>query len=160
MRLQKALLPTLIVKALCWACAAQTGKRAACEPVPEHFSLGGETVYPECAVDRKARPTATVPRLNYTPSGPSCGRVAIDVVVDASGRPVTETARVARSTDPTFTAAVLSSLVDMRYQPALKDGQPVPQLVRLERAYATRVVVVPAGTPRSSVRLPRTGPPC
>jgi TonB-like protein len=139
MRSPKALPPTLTVLALCLGCAAHTGSRSACAPVPDHFSLAGQTVYRDCGVDRTAKPPDTVPPLKYTPSGrQSCGHVTVEFVVDTTGKPLRETARVARAADPAFTAAVLNSLDDMRYQPALKDGRPVPQLVRFDRVFAVR----------------------
>jgi hypothetical protein len=161
MRFRKGLRPTVVALALCCGCAAQTSARSACAPVPDEFSLAGQAVYRDCGVDQKARLQTGLPRLHYRPAaGQSCVRAAIDVVVDADGRPVRETARVVRATDPNLAAAMLISLDDMRYEPALKDGRPVPQLVRVERTVAVRIVAVPAGTSPSSVRPPRGGPPC
>jgi hypothetical protein len=152
---------TVVAIALCSGCAARAAKPAVCEPVPAEFALVGQTVYRDCDVDRKARPLGMMPRLQHTPSGgQTCGRVVVDVVVDSTGRFVPETARVARSTDPSFAVAALSSLDAARYEPALKDGRPVPQLVRLEWAYGVTRVAIPAGTSPSSVRRPRTPPPC
>lgn len=152
---------TVVVLGLCSGCAARTAKPSACEPVPDEFALAGQAVHRECGVDRKARLSGILPRLQYTPSGrQTCGRVIIDVVVDSAGRPVSETARVVRSTEPSFGVAVLNSLDEMRYEPALKDGRPVPQLVRIERSFEVRRVAVPAGTPPSAVRPPRRPAPC
>jgi hypothetical protein len=152
---------TVVVIALCSGCAARTAKSLACEPVPAEFALAGETVYRDCSVDRKARLSTVLPRLQYTPStGQTCARVVLDVVVDSTGRPVPGTARVIRATDPNFGLAVLNSVDDMRYEPALKAGRPVPQLVRVERAFTSVMVAVPAGTPASSVRPPRRPPRC
>ena len=157
----KGLPPAMVALVVCCGCAAQTAARPTCAPVPDEFSLVGQTVYRDCGVDRKARPPGIAPRLNYTPSaGQTCGRAAIDVVVDTTGHPVRETARVAQATDPLLAVALLNSLDDMRYEPALKDGRSVPQLVRVERAFVVRMVAVPAGTPPSSVRPPRGRPPC
>jgi len=146
-----------------WGCAAQSrsaaGAAAACEPVPAEFSLPGQVVYRECAVDRRARELGPGPRLNYTPSvGETCARAVIDVVVDASGRPVTETAKVVRSTGPAIATAVLSSLGATRYEPALKDGLPVPQLVRVDRGIMSQVVVVGPGRVSQPRRPPRRAP--
>jgi hypothetical protein len=119
---------TVVVIALCSGCAARTGKPSACEPVPGDFALAGQIVYAECGVDKKARLSTTLPRLDYTPSRDrACVRAVIDVVVDSTGQPVQETARVVRSTDPALGLAVLNSLGDLRYDPALKDGRPVPR---------------------------------
>jgi hypothetical protein len=152
---------TAVAIVVCLGCAARTARSSACDPVPAEFALSGQTVYRDCNVDRKARQAGTLPRLDYTPSrSQTCARVIIDVVVDSTGRPVQETARVVRSTDPGFGLAVLNSLGDMRYEPALKDGRPVPQLVRVDQGFSSVRVAVPAGTPPSSVRPPRRPPQC
>ncbi len=152
---------TAVAILLCLGCAARTAQSSACDPVPAEFALVGQTVYRDCNVDRKARQAGSFPRLEYTPSrSQTCSRVVVDVVVDSTGRPVPETARVVRSTDPGFGLAVLNSLGVMRYEPALKDGRPVPQLVRVERAFRAVLVAVPAGTPPSSVRPRRRPPSC
>ena len=121
---------TVIALGVCGGCAAQSQAAKSCEPVPAEFSLIGQPVYRDCEVDKRARAPARPPRVNYTPSGQhSCLSAIVEVVVDSTGRPVPATARVVRSTDPTYAAAVLNSLAEMRYQPARKDGQPVAQLV-------------------------------
>ncbi|MFN2565144.1 MAG: energy transducer TonB [Gemmatimonadaceae bacterium] len=162
MRLLTSLPPlTVAAIALCSGCAARAAKPAACEPVPAEFALAGQTVYRDCDVDRKARSLGTMARLPYTAaSGQTCGRVVVDVVVDSTGRFVQETARVARSTDPSFALAALSTLDAARYEPALKDGRPVPQLVRLEWTYGVTRVSVPAGMTPASARPPRTPLTC
>jgi hypothetical protein len=150
---------TIVVITVCSACAARTSRSSACEPVPEEFALPGQTVYRDCNVDRKSRLQVT-PTLQHTPSpGQTCARAVVDVVVDSTGQPVQTTARVVRSTDPAFGLAVLNSLGDMRYEPAVKGGRPVPQLVRVDRAIVGVQVAVPTGTPPSSVRPPRQRPP-
>jgi len=159
MRTRYGLSPRLIALAVCCACAAKTRERAACEPVPAEFALPGQSVYRDCEVDRKAHASVT-PRLQYTPSGGQrCARAVVEVVVDSTGRAVPATARVVRSTDPSFATAVITSLDGYRYEPAMKDGRPVAQLVRVEQGMSIVVVARPAGTPRSSARPPR-GPTC
>jgi hypothetical protein len=126
---------TLIALAVCGGCAAQNKAARTCEPVPAELSLIGQPVYRDCEVDRRARPPARLPRMNYTPSGQqSCLSAVVEVVVDSTGRPLPATARVVRSTDPTFALAVLNSLAEMRYRPARKGGQPVAQLVTYSSA--------------------------
>ena len=153
-------LMTAAVAALCSACAARAAKPSACEPVPAEFALPGQTVYRDCSVDKKARP-ASLPSVPYNPSGgQTCARAVVDVVVDSAGLPVTPTARVVRTTDPSYALAVVASLDATRYEPAVKDGQRVPQLVRIEQAFSVGRIVVPAGTPPSSARPPRRRPSC
>jgi hypothetical protein len=83
------------------------------------------------------------------PAGSGCIKVAIDMVVDTAGRPITHTAKVVESNDRNFEELVLSSLGSLRYTPAVKDNEKVAQLVRHERMmqFATVVVAVPAGSP-------------
>ena len=145
--------------ALCSACAARSAKPSTCDPLPAEFALAGQMVYRACDVDRHARPVAPLPRLAYTPApGQRCGWAEIDVVVDSTGRPVQETARIVRATDASFGLAVLGSIANWRYAPAMKDGRPVAQLARVAQGF--NVVAVPAGTPPSSIRPPRRPPPC
>ena len=147
-------LAAAIALVLCSGCATKGTAPRSCDPVPEEFVLLGQPVYRDCAVDQKARPLP-LPPLTFTPSGQqSCARAIVDVVVDSNGQPVPATARVVRSTDPTFAAAVLASLEEMRYRPAQRDGQPVAQLVRFERVYAIRFVVRSAGGTRATSRTP------
>lgn len=151
---------TIVALALCCACAAKARERAVCEPVPAEFALVGQSVYRDCEVDRKARPSSA-PRLRYTPSGGQrCARAVVDVVVDSTGRPLSGTARVVRTTDASFASAVIANLDLWHYQPAMKDGRPVSQLVRIEQGLNVVTVVVPAGTPPGSVRPPRRPAPC
>lgn len=147
---------TAAVLVLCAGCATKSTASRTCEPVPAEFSLPGQIVYRDCAVDQKARPQAGAPQVKYTPPRrPMCARAIIDVVVDSTGHPVPETARVVRSTDPHFGLAVLQNLPSERYEPAIKDGRPVAQLIRVERTMSVVLVAVPAGTPPASVRPPR-----
>lgn len=138
------------------ACAARSPGAQPCTPVPQDLWVRGQPVYRECDLDRAARPPATMPRVQYTPSArQTCLRAVVDVVVNGEGRPIPETVRIVRATEPGFAQAVIASLPAMRYQPAMKDGAPVSQLVRVDRGISGQVVVVPAGTPPSSVRPPR-----
>jgi hypothetical protein len=143
---------------LCAGCAARSAGSSACAPVRAEFSLFGQTVYRDCEVDRRARLQTPLPEVPYTlRRGESCVRATIDFVVDAAGHPVLSTARVARGSDPTFAEAVLGTLEALRYEPALKEGRAVPQLVRLGRSFAVRGNVVLGGAP-SAVRPPRRAP--
>ena len=152
-------LPATAVVVLALGCGARNRSvgqpSAKCEAVPAEFSLPEQTVYRDCAVDRRAQLTA-VPHVNYRPSaGQTCVRARIDVVVDSAGRPRVGTAQIVRGSDPIFAAAVADRLEEMRFEPAVKDGQRVAQLVRLDQAVSLVGVVVPAGTSPRSVRPPR-----
>lgn len=141
------------------ACAPRTSRSLACDAIAEP-AVNALPVYRDCGVDRAARPTGTMPRPEYTfARGQSCVRAQIDVVIDTLGRPLRQTARVVKSTDPSFTDALLATFDRRRFEPALRGGRPVQQVVRINEAAATRTVVVPAGVSPTSVRPPR-GPLC
>lgn len=148
------LVMSAIALALCSACAAKRAAPRTCDAVPLEFSLAGETVYRDCAVDRRARPSSRPIHYGYRPlaSGQRCAHAIVDFVVDSTGRPIPETARVVRATDPNFGLLVLQSLESARFEPAIKDGQPVAQLVRIESAVAGAIR-------QAGVRQPRR-PPC
>ena len=57
------------------------------------------------------------------------GQVALEFVVDTTGRPVRCTAHVLRSTHGEFTAAVLDHLPALRFEPATEAGRKVPAVV-------------------------------
>lgn len=57
------------------------------------------------------------------------GSVLAEFVVDTAGKVESETINLVSSTDPLFSAAVLRSLPNARYVPAMKGGKPVRQVV-------------------------------
>lgn len=59
------------------------------------------------------------------------GEVLIQVAVDSTGRADPTTFRVIHSPHPALTGAVERALSEFRFQPALKDGRPVRQLVQI-----------------------------
>jgi hypothetical protein len=144
----------LLVFASAIGCAARTPRAEACSPVPQAQWLGTLPVYRACSVDRAARPLGATPRVQYSPSGRvACFRATIDVVVDTLGRPVPSTATTIRSTDAGFLQALLTALEGRRYEPALRGGRVVPQIVRVDEVVERRVVIMPLDGPRP--RLPR-----
>jgi hypothetical protein len=150
----KRLAMSAIALTLCGACATRNTAPRTCEPVSAEFTLEGQSVYRYCAVDRRARLSSRPIPYSYVPLAGRhrCSRASVDVVVDSTGRPIPETARIVRSTDPNFALAILQSLESARFEPAIKDGQPVAQLVRIESAAFGAVR-------QSGVRQPRR-PPC
>jgi hypothetical protein len=123
------------------------GARDACPAVPQEQWLAGQAVYRDCSVDRPARQVASSP-IEYPESGgQTCVRARIEAVVDTSGRVVPSTARIIRSNDPVFAAAVTSSLDTRRFEPAQRNGKAVPQIVHIDEAMELRAVVVRMGDP-------------
>lgn len=157
--LTRMLLP--VVLAALAACA--TGGRPSCDPVPQEFLTAGE-VYRDCAVDRRAQHIsngkAEFNERTLTPSG--CYVAEFEVVLDTLGHPIPPTAKIVRSSNSRFTEAVKMVMAEGRYEPAMKDGRKVQQLVRYKdsMAWVTRSVLVQRGSappppPPSSADAPR-----
>lgn len=134
------------------ACASAGGaaaQRSACglRPSDSSFAAAGH-VYRDCGVDTKAQAVNPSARIDFQPSTrgvTNCYSAEVEFVVNAAGFPEVSTARVVRANDPSFGEAVLAAVRTWRYQPAIKNGQPVRQIVDERRAAQTAVVVVPAG---------------
>lgn len=58
------------------------------------------------------------------------GEVLIQFVVNEQGNVLRESVRTLKASHPEFEQSVLAALPQMRFTPAQKDGQPVPQLVQ------------------------------
>jgi hypothetical protein len=84
----------------------------------------------------------------------------VEFVVDENGVPVASPVRLVRSTSSEISQALLRGVPDLRFAPALKDGEPVRQLVRfgmgimITRNRASPATMSPAGLPRSCRRGP------
>jgi hypothetical protein len=114
------------------------------------FAVGG-LVYHDCAVDRAAHLTASNhPDFRPPTTNTACYSVDIEFVVDTAGRPETETARVVSTTDQPFAQSVLASLKDWKFNPAIRDGMPVRQIMSSHQAMQVGRVTVPAGAARPS----------
>jgi len=110
-------------------------------------------VYRDCGVDTPVkRLSGQNVQPNFNPS-PTVGRITsprtvcyladVEFVVDPRGMPEAETARVVRTTDPSYSQAWLDVLSALKYEPALKDGAPVRQVMREKFMHA--VTVAPVG---------------
>ena len=107
-------------------------------------------VYRDCAVDRRARLLTPNVRVDYQPSSrPRAGTVCyfahLQFVVNANGIPEISTASITRTNEQRFAEAALASLPSWRYEPALKDGEPVRQIVSERKIMALSVVIVGSG---------------
>ena len=70
-------------------------------------------------------------RFRPAPGAPLAGdSVVVQFVVDATGRPLAETASIAHARDARFAEAVLAALPQWRYAPAVVNGCPIKLLVR------------------------------
>lgn len=151
----------LLTIAVSTGCAGATARarRTSCALAPADSTyLATGPVYRDCAVDQRARPRGPGVRPEFRPSSPPLGGTAcysaeLEFVVDTTGAPELETARVVRTNDATFGDAVLATLLNWRYDPARKDGIAVRQIVREKRSMAVQVVAVREG------QIPRAGRP-
>lgn len=128
-----------------------TGTRSGCRPEPRDtiFRSSG-VVFRDCAVDRPARALASNPKPNFTPNtngGPTCYTAEFEFVVDQHGRPEPETIQPRRSTDPAFSTSIAETIPSLVFEPAMKQGEPVKQIVNYKQSISIVKVVVPAGAP-------------
>jgi len=82
-------------------------------------------------------------------------------VVDTSGKVEPAGIEVARTDDRSFSQAVLVTLNELRYRPAMRDGVPVRQLVTYRRTRSvvvTTTTVVSSGAMPTAADLPMSGP--
>jgi hypothetical protein len=140
------------------ACASGGAHLATCDAAPRDsiFAAAGP-VYHSCAVDRRAELLTPGPRPDFfPPARTACFSAAIEFVVNQQGRPELETAHVLHANDRAFGDALLSTLANRKYQPAVLHGAPVRQIVEDEMTVGTVVVHVQAGQiPRLPARAPR-----
>ncbi len=147
------------------ACASATGgRRAACDLAASDSAFAlGRPVFRDCGVDRAARFLSTGgAKPDFRPATPTrsaCYSADLAFVVDSTGRPETSTAQVVRANDQAFGQAVLATIGSWRYEPAIRDGISVRQIVTSHHAASTAVVAVPQGSPPPSGR-PRNAPRC
>jgi hypothetical protein len=149
------------VMAACASASSSGNRAAACSLAPgDTVYLRAGVIYRECAVDKRARAIDHSARPDFRPSSPvpggqACYRADVEFVVDTTGLPEAETARVLRTNNPSYAESVLRALALWRYQPASLNGSPVRQIVQEKSAMGVAVVVVPAGQiPRPPQRSP------
>lgn len=113
-------------------------------------------VYRACGVDQRAEGVNKSFRPDFRPDGSqSCYSAVIEFVVDETGHPEMEDAKVLRSNNPAFADALKAAAAQWTYKPALRDGVPVRQIVEEGQRIATSIVAVPAGqAPRPPARMP------
>ena len=155
---------TIMLCGIAVACASSTtgGRRAACQlTASDSAYASGRPLYRSCNVDREARFISdgrARPDFNPSTMRSTCYSVDLEFVVDSTGKPETATAKIARDNDRGFAEAVLATITSWRYEPALRNGVPVRQIVTSHQSMATMVVVAPAGSP-PPVRPPNS-PKC
>jgi hypothetical protein len=140
-------------------CAGAKVQSASCaaDPRDSIYAASGPA-YRDCAVDTKAKLTNPDVRADFQPPArTACYSAELQFVVGTDGRAELPTARVASTNSPAFGEAVLATLSQWRYDPALRAGVPVRQIVTEKRLAATAVQRVPAG---GTTRPPPRPPNC
>jgi len=141
------------------ACASAGNKVAAREacviPARDSGFVGLRPVYMDCGVDRPARFMSTDVHPDFRPEmrATACYFADLEFVVDSLGRPEVATARVVRSNYEPFGTAVLQTLQAWKYEPAMRDGKTVRQIVATHQTAASMIVVTKSPGP------PPAGPP-
>jgi Gram-negative bacterial TonB protein C-terminal len=147
----------IAVAACAGASQTTTGKTCALASADSVFLKRGP-VYRDCAVEQRAQLVARrEPEFHPDLSaGQSCYSADLEFVVDTTGTPEAEGARVVRATNPIFGDAVLAVVPSWQYKPAYLHGAPVRQIVKEKLGVAGVRVSVPAGgTPRPPDRVPK-----
>jgi hypothetical protein len=155
-----AVVCTILTIAACASSGAGRGNNCPLLDRDSTFSATG-AVYRDCAVDKKAVLATTNVRSQYRPAtagNNQCFSAEAEFVVDTLGHPEARTARILHATDPRYGEAVMELLPTLRFEPAVRGGERVRQVMTYKESLGTRVVVVPAGT----VPLPpsQRGPRC
>ena len=133
-----------------YACGkpAQGPSPVRCEPKQlDSVWLAAGPVYRECEVDRPARLlNPTVPSEYLPPENviQRCLTAVIYVVVDTSGSPELNTARIARTNAPEFGRALLRRAQSWLFEPARKSGVAVRQVAAVGRAIIIADAVSPS----------------
>lgn len=150
-------LNTLLAAAIAACASTQAGvKTSNCQiAARDSVFLAGGPAYRDCAVSVAAKRVSvgTHPDVHLPDHRDGCYSVDIEFVVDATGRPETNTARIVRTNSRDVAEAVLAVLGTWRYDPAMLDGQPVRQIVTDHEMFQTYTAIVPKGSP------PPSGPP-
>ena len=145
------------------ACSSATtsSRAAACTlTAGDSVFLKGGAVYRDCAVSQRVQVLDRSARPDFRPDvslqfRDACYSAEIQFVVDETGTPEVEDAKVLHSNNPAFASASIQALSRWRYRPALLNGIPVRQITTEKFGVAAVVVTVPAGqTPRPPVRAP------
>ena len=115
------------------------------------FATPTRAVYRDCAVDRRAKLTSTNvhPDLSglSTMRGTQCYSAEVKFVVGPKGNPESETVKIVRASNGEFGDAWARVVPRLRYDPAMKDGVPVRQIVVEHFVTGTTTVVVRKGDP-------------
>lgn len=151
-----AVVGIVVIAGACASAGGKSARRVGCDLSDRDslFAVIGP-VYRDCAVDRAARLQTTQTHPDYRPTTPrsTCYSADVEFVVDSKGRPEMPSIQVVRANDQGFAESVLAMVRAWTFEPAVRDGTPVRQIVTSHQVMSTVTVVVPKGT------SPPSGPP-
>jgi TonB family protein len=97
--------------------------------------VASATVYTADQVDQAASPDTTALLAPFYPDAlkraKTTGEAIVEFVVDTAGTPEIETIGIVAASHPLFGSAARDAVAAARYQPAIKGGRPVRQLVQV-----------------------------
>lgn len=141
--------------------ATKTSRAAACTlTAGDSVFLARGAVYRDCAVDQRVQPLDRSASPDFRPDvslafRDACYTAEIQFVVDESGTPEAEDAKVLHTNSPSYASAAIQALSRWRYRPALLNGVAVRQITTEKFGMTAVVVAASAGqTPRPPVRRP------
>lgn len=139
----------------------RNGEGCALRPRDSTYAAG-QPVYRDCAVDRQARLMNPDIRPDWTPppsTNNSCFSVEMEFVVDENGNVERQTAKVLQTSDKRYADSWMRSLGEWKFEPAVRNGYEVRQIVTTKRGVASVVRVTgPAGVgrpPSTPDRIPK-----
>jgi len=123
----------LVVSACSTATRGSASERCVPQSMDSSWTARGP-VYRDCEVDHAARlRNQRVLPVGYTPTE-ACETAVLDYVVDEKGVPDLTTVKIVRGNSQTLARALIANLGALQYQPAMKNGAPVRQVVQLRYA--------------------------
>ncbi len=130
------------------ACAS--GGRSACEPVTGDYLEAGR-VYSDCEVSRPAelKGWPRFERPQRMGGAQICYVAWYDYVVDTLGQPVASTLKLISTNNNEWAEIVRQDLSEARYEPAMKDGRLVQQLVRFKAQFPRSAQLSPGERPKA-----------
>ncbi|MDE3152955.1 MAG: hypothetical protein KGL93_11970 [Gemmatimonadota bacterium] len=111
-------------------------------------------VYRRCEVDRPALAIdTTFDTQGFVTPAQSCVSAVIDFVIGTNGLPLRQPVKVVETNSLDFARVLTHSISRWRYQPALRDGKPVQEIVRLQAAAQIGSMAGPPANPNSYANI-------
>ncbi|MEO8180162.1 MAG: TonB-dependent receptor [Deltaproteobacteria bacterium] len=136
-----------------WAAPAGPEGADVVEPGPGPAAVADPTTVEPVAGANVSPPRMQSAKLSYPPGASGTARVLLELVIDRDGS--VRSAHVAFGLEP-FASAAVAAARAFRFEPARRDGQPVPARIRIELEY-TPPPSVPVPAPAAVPAAPPPG---